>query len=59
MRPASPRYGDYLKALSEAYEAGLVTVSPENNQALLTDAGIDFCRSTDNDLSGDFWLSSR
>jgi hypothetical protein len=39
----SPRYADFLIGTGETMKKGLVTISPQNGQYLLTDSGISFC----------------
>jgi len=42
--PGAPLYVDYVKAVGELLALGLVVVSPENHQVMLSDAGLDYAR---------------
>ncbi len=49
----NPKYADYLIGVGYALKKGLVTISEQNGQSLLTDAGINFCKEhPDQLLSG-------
>ncbi|NOS70275.1 MAG: hypothetical protein HOP33_10130 [Verrucomicrobia bacterium] len=53
VHPFSPDYSAFLRGLAPAVSRGLVAVSPENYQCMLTNEGISFLK-TQNDLqSGD------
>ena len=39
----NPKYADYLIGVGFGLKKGLVTISEQNGQSLLTDAGINFC----------------
>jgi len=41
----SPLYIRYLRGVCELMERGLVGISPQNGQSLLTDGGIQFCQN--------------
>ena len=59
--PASPNYPEYLSALSEAVNKGLVVVSPQSIQCFLTNSGLKYCIENETELSdlGDFWEESQ
>ena len=50
----SPRYADFSIGVGQAMKKGLVTISPQNSQCLLTDAGIDFCSKNKDKLFTDW-----
>lgn len=49
--PRAPDYAAYLRGLAELVTAGLVAVSPENGQCLLTNEGIAFCNAHGDQLA--------
>ncbi len=50
----SPRYADFLIGTGETIKKGLVAISPQNEQYLLTDAGITFCMENKDKLYTDW-----
>ena len=50
--PLAPDYAAYLRGLAELVTAGLVAVSPENGQCLLTNEGLAYCNAHADELGG-------
>jgi len=50
----SPRYADFLVGVGQSIRKGLVTISPQNGQFLLSDAGITFCKQNKDKLLKDW-----
>jgi hypothetical protein len=45
---ANPRYADYCIGVGQTLKKGLVIISSQNGQSLLTDGGISFCQEHPN-----------
>jgi hypothetical protein len=50
----SPLYIKYLRGVCELMEKGLVGISPQNGQSLLTDGGIEFCKVNPDEILTDW-----
>jgi len=52
--PTNPNYSDYALGVGETMKLGLTTISPNNGQSILTDAGIEYCKDPPNHLFPDW-----
>lgn len=50
--PGAPAYTEYVKALGELLDAGLVVVSPENNHVMLSASGLKYVTEHADDIAG-------
>ena len=50
----SPLYIKYLRGVCELMGKGLVGISPQNGQSLLTDEGIEFCKANPDEILTDW-----
>ena len=57
VRPSAPEYHRYLDGISPLLKQGLISVSPETLQCMLTNEGVIFMESLGrDDISGDFYV---
>src|SRR5438445_8553813 len=57
VRPSAPAYHEYLDGISPLLKLGLISVSPETLQCMLTNEGIILMESLPpEDISGDFYV---
>jgi len=54
MMGGSPLYIKYLRGVCELMGKGLVGISPQNGQSLLTDEGIEFCKANPDEILTDW-----
>lgn len=54
MMGGSPFYIKYLQGVCELMGRGLVGISPQNGQSLLTDEGIKFCKANPDEIPTDW-----
>jgi hypothetical protein len=54
MMGGSPLYIKYLRGVCELMGRGMIGISPQNGQSLLTDEGIEFCKTNPDQILTDW-----